>query len=418
MISEALGIAGHRNYSAGTNHGYAATIGGDIGSFHHNLLAHCEGRNWSMGGGTDANGEYAGRLDIFNNVVYNWHERTTDGGAHEVNFVGNYYKMGADTKEKCLFSLDIEGNLKGTQSAYISGNVRDNRDGSLTIDKEGDTYRMRIRDGRSSVDWEYFVGAPFFPSYATIETASEAYKSVLSDVGANQPMQDLTDQRVVSETLSRSYTYVGSKSGIKGEIDDEQDAGGFEDYPEELRPISYDTDYDGLPNWWEDIRGTDPRTRTRDYVETNTDMEGDGYTELERYLDFMAQPHVWMPPTTQTVIDVKKLFAGYTNHPVFSVATAGTGVTATLTDGLLTIQAGDAKALATLTLTVTDADNASYERRLCVAVTDNTTVANAISHIEAESPTTAPLYDLAGRRLSAPHAKGIYITGGRKVIIH
>ena len=417
MISEALGIAGHRNYSAGTNHGYAATIGGDIGSFHHNLLAHCEGRNWSMGGGTDANGEYAGRLDIFNNVVYNWHGRTTDGGAHEVNFVGNYYKMGADTKEKCLFSLDIEGNLKGTQSAYISGNVRDNRDGSLTVDKEGDTYRMRIRDGRPSVDWEYFVNAPFFLSYATIETASEAYKSVLSDVGANQPMQDLTDQRVVSETLSRNYTYVGSKSGIKGEIDDEQDAGGFEDYPEELRPISYDTDYDGLPNWWEDIRGTDPRTRTRDYVETNTDMEGDGYTELERYLDFMAQPHVWLAPAAKTVIDVKNLFAGYTNHPVFSVATTGTGVTATLTDGVLTIQAGDAKALATMTLTVTDAEYAVNERRLCVAVTDNTTVANGISHIEAESPTYAPLYDLAGRSLSVPHNKGIYIMGGRKVII-
>ena len=84
VISEALGIAGHRNYPEGTNHGYAATIGGDIGSFHHNLLANCEGRNWSMGGGTDANGAYAGRLDIFNNVVYNWNKRTTD--QNEVSF--------------------------------------------------------------------------------------------------------------------------------------------------------------------------------------------------------------------------------------------------------------------------------------------------------------------------------------------
>ena len=55
-----------------------------------------------MGGGTDANGYYAGRLDIFNNVVYNWVTRTTDGGAHEVNFVNNYYKMGTDTKHTVL----------------------------------------------------------------------------------------------------------------------------------------------------------------------------------------------------------------------------------------------------------------------------------------------------------------------------
>ena len=73
-------------------HGYAASIGGDIGSFHHNLLAHCEGRNWSLAGGLDGDNYYAGRLDIFNNLVYNWGGRATDGGAHEVNFVNNYYK--------------------------------------------------------------------------------------------------------------------------------------------------------------------------------------------------------------------------------------------------------------------------------------------------------------------------------------
>ena len=96
LISEALNEAGHKNYPAGTQHGYAASIGGEIGSFHHNLLAHCAGRNWSLAGGlTHGTTTYAGRLDIRNNVVYNWRNRTTDGGAHEVNFVNNYYKPGA-----------------------------------------------------------------------------------------------------------------------------------------------------------------------------------------------------------------------------------------------------------------------------------------------------------------------------------
>ena len=97
LISEALNIAGHQNYPAGTAHGYAATVGGDMASLHHNLLAHCSGRNWSLGGGLDAAANFAGRLDIRNNVVYNWRSRTTDGGAMEVNFVNNYYKPGAAT---------------------------------------------------------------------------------------------------------------------------------------------------------------------------------------------------------------------------------------------------------------------------------------------------------------------------------
>ncbi|HMP07840.1 MAG TPA: hypothetical protein PJ982_15935, partial [Lacipirellulaceae bacterium] len=81
LISEALNVAGHRKYEPGKQHGYAASISGDIGSFHHNLLAHCSGRNWSLAGGLDQASRHAGRLDIRNNVVYNWGHRTTDGGA-------------------------------------------------------------------------------------------------------------------------------------------------------------------------------------------------------------------------------------------------------------------------------------------------------------------------------------------------
>lgn len=72
MISEPLNIAGHQNYPPGTAHGYSASISGDVGSFHHNLLAHAWGRSWSMAGGVDAEGNFAGRLDLRNNVVYNF----------------------------------------------------------------------------------------------------------------------------------------------------------------------------------------------------------------------------------------------------------------------------------------------------------------------------------------------------------
>ena len=416
MISEALGIAGHRNYAAGTNHGYAATIGGNIGSFHHNLLADCEGRNWSMGGGTNANGEYAGRLDIFNNVVYNWHKRTTDGGAHEVNFVGNYYKCGAANALNVLFSLDIEGNLKGTQSAYVSGNIRDNQDGTLSEDKLNDTYRMNIRDGRPSVDWEYFVNAPFFPSYAKIETAQEAYKSVLSDVGANQPVQDQTDLRIIGETQNRSYTYVGSKSGIKGEIDSEADAGGFEEYPETAWADNYDSDMDGLPDWWEEMRSLNANSPAQDFSDSNADSDGDGYTELDHYLDFLAQPHVILAPGASTTIDLKTLFAGYTNSPAFTAESNSTAATATIANGsVLTVKAGDTRTLATITLGVKDAAGATYQRRFCVAVTDHATTGVGASLVNSEERIVNSVYNLHGQKVGRNY-KGIVIMNGKKML--
>ncbi|MDO4801790.1 MAG: hypothetical protein Q4A15_06460, partial [Prevotellaceae bacterium] len=64
IIAEALGIADHKNYPAGTNHGFAATIDGKIGSHHHNLLVNCNGRNWSMGGGMDGENRAIGQMDI------------------------------------------------------------------------------------------------------------------------------------------------------------------------------------------------------------------------------------------------------------------------------------------------------------------------------------------------------------------
>ena len=72
LISEPLNVAGHHNYPVGYAHGFAATISGDVGSFHHNLLAHAEGRSWSMGGNLDDSGVFWGKLDITNNVVYNF----------------------------------------------------------------------------------------------------------------------------------------------------------------------------------------------------------------------------------------------------------------------------------------------------------------------------------------------------------
>ncbi|MCP5547408.1 MAG: T9SS C-terminal target domain-containing protein, partial [Akkermansiaceae bacterium] len=203
LISEALAIAGHSNYPPGTDHGYAATIGGDIASYHHNLLAHCSGRNWSLGGGLDAQNNFAGRLDIRNNVVYNWRSRTTDGGAMEVNFVNNYYKPGAATTfTPYAVTINHEDNFGGSQQCYFAGNIMQGyfNESNQTVGR-----RSVVDAGVPTPTYETFVSTPFFDHHVTTQTATGGYKRVLSDVGANRPIDD-HDTRVIQETVTGTYT--------------------------------------------------------------------------------------------------------------------------------------------------------------------------------------------------------------------
>lgn len=311
IISEALGITGHKNYADGTNHGYAATIDGRIGSWHHNLLVNCEGRNWSMGGGMDGNNRPIGGLDLFNNVVYNWHNRTTDGNCHAVNFVNNYYKMGADTRKTVLFTQDFEDAIApdGIDQAYIKGNIRENKSHSLTQDALNDTYNAT---GNIPTTYQYRVNKPLFESYATIHTAKDAMKIVTSDAGATMPMRDEHHIRNIRETLDGTHTYVGSKSKIKGEIDTEADitehadGKGWEVYPEEARPENWDTDQDGMPDWYEALIHSDAHTANQ-----NDDPDSDGWTLLEDYLELMAHPYVVVEPNGMATLDLKPYFAGF-----------------------------------------------------------------------------------------------------------
>lgn len=311
VISEALGITGHKNYADGTNHGYAATIDGRIGSWHHNLLVNCEGRNWSMGGGMDGNNRPIGGLDLFNNVVYNWHNRTTDGNCHAVNFVNNYYKMGADTRKTILFTQDFEDAIApdGIDQAYIKGNIRENKSHSLTQDALNDTYNAT---GNIPTTYQYRVNKPLFESYATIHTAKDAMKIVTSDAGATMPMRDEHHIRNIRETLDGTHTYVGSKSKIKGEIDTEADitehadGKGWEVYPEEARPENWDTDQDGMPDWYEALIHSDAHTANQ-----NDDPDSDGWTLLEDYLELMAHPYVVVEPNGMATLDLKPYFAGF-----------------------------------------------------------------------------------------------------------
>lgn len=409
MIAEALGIADHKNYSAGTNHGYAATIDGRIGSWHHNLLLNCEGRNWSMGGGMDGQNRPIGGLDLFNNVCYNWHSRTTDGNCHAVNFVNNYYKMGADTNKKILFSQDFEDAIApdGVDQAYVSGNIRENKNHTLTYDKKGETYKAT---GNIPTTYKYLVDEPLFASYATIHTAKDALKIVTSDGGATMPMRDDQHLRVIREAIEGTYTYTGSRSGIKGEIDHEDDAGGWEVYPEEHRSADFDTDQDGMPNWYEKVINSDISTANH-----NDDPDNDGYTLLEDYLDFMAHPYLIVAPNESKTINMKPYFRGFygfngeTSEPVYSITSNSPLFVATVSDSIITVQAKEEGGIGMITVKVTDTDGASFEQQLGIAITGETTGIHTVWNEDQIEVAKREFFTLDGKKVDKFDAHNVYV---------
>ncbi|MBZ4043879.1 pectate lyase family protein [Flavobacterium hibisci] len=358
LISEALNVAGHDKYEAGKMHGYAATIGGDIGSFHHNLLAHNYGRNWSIGGGLSGDGFYTGRLDIRNNVVYNWGKRTTDGGANEVNFVNNFYKPGASTGIFVALNAQHEGVGKGMQRYFFDGNVMP----GYFDEKSQEKGRKRTITNNDKVDYETFVDKPFFESYVNTQSAKGAYKNVLSDVGANQPFFDKHDNRIVEETLKGTFTYKGSKSGLGGMIDNEEDAGGWPNFPSETRPADWDTDHDGLPDWWEKAFGLNENSKPGDFSDANADLDEDGFTQLDNYLDWITQPHFFVKSGEQTVLNAADYFKAYEASPVFTFSD--------LTNGRVILKGKEVQftpiesGLASFVLTVKDADGDTMSRTI------------------------------------------------------
>ena len=356
LISEMLNIAGHDKYPAGTEHGYAASIGGEIATFHHNLLAHNEGRNWSLAGGLDANGNFSGSLDIFNNVVYNWGGRTTDGGAHRVNFVNNFYKPGAGTTHFLALTADYD-NFPGTQQYYMAGNVMP---GYFQTNNQA---AGRTSKGYTPTNYSTWVSAPFFPSYAVIDEVTNAYKRVLCDVGCNQPVVDSHDSRIIRETINSNYTYTGTGpyGGRKGMPNTTDDVGGWEDYGNYSRPAEWDTDNDGMPDWWETIKGLNPNSAPDDFTDSNADLLGDEYTELERYLHWLAAPHFDCTNGTPLDVDLTTFTRGYTNNGPICAVYAPTNGSVTLIGGKTARFNSNiaSNALGSFTFTVTDAQGAS-----------------------------------------------------------
>jgi hypothetical protein len=351
-------------------------------------------------------------------VCYNWHNRTTDGNCHAVNFVNNYYKMGADTRKTILFTQDFEDAIApdGVDQAYIKGNIRENKNHTLTQDAVNETYNAT---GNIPTTYQYRVSQPLFESYATIHSAKDAMKIVTSYAGATMPMRDEHHQRNIRETLDGTYTYIGSKSKIKGEIDTEADitehaAGkGWETYPEERRAADWDTDQDGMPDWYEHLVGSNANTANQ-----NDDPNGDGWTLLEDYLELMAHPYVEMASNGEATIDVKPYFAGFYGQngksvtPTYRLPLAPNGVFGATMDGsVLKVFAlqPNAQGVYSIDVTVDDGETTFTQRFGIIITADPTAIRKPLVDIDQIEAAKREFFTADGRQVTTLSPHGVYM---------
>lgn len=342
-ITEGLANPGH---SKGA-HSYGGIWGGKEASFHHNFIAHVQNRaprfNGARYGWTGYNKDkYTStvdgeRVDFRNCVIYNWGNGNGcyggPGGGY-INILNNYYKAGpgtknttrvtqisvadagnADDKHKELYGLSSRYYINGN---YVSAaNNPENYDwAGVIIDGglkklDGETY-IPDKDHQFGEKVEYVsidgvdcvklkLDEPIDGGDVSTHSAEEAYNSILDYVGASL-VRDAVDLRLMEECRTGTVTYLGNAplpgkaaSGTKGILDYINDPEGEENtktasFPvlqEVSRSAGFDTDGDGIPDYWEVANGLDPNDPS-DALLFSIDSNG-WYRNIEVYANSLVE---------------------------------------------------------------------------------------------------------------------------------
>lgn len=223
IISESLNESTHNK----GQHGYGSLIrtNGSV-TFHHNLYAFHRSRSPRPG----TYGEGSILFDFRNNVMYRGGQGYSAADPVRMNFVANHHP-------------DTPFNATDTCEHYTEGNAG------------------TIKGGQARK-------APFDTAPVTTSTTEDARAAVLDAAGANLPVRDAADARVIALV----------RAGEGKLLMRVEDAGGWPVLESTAPPA--DADGDGMPDTWELEHGLDSGQ-----ADSNRDPDGDGYTNLEAYLN-------------------------------------------------------------------------------------------------------------------------------------
>ncbi|MDP4276778.1 MAG: hypothetical protein Q8914_04000 [Bacteroidota bacterium] len=345
IVSQSLRNAGHVKGA----HGYGGNWGGSGASYHHNLVCHHDSRTPRLGPRPSTQTDE--RMDMRNNVIYNWAGNGCYGGeGMHVNLVNNYYKPGPGTKQKsasiqyriagigirtttyCQNNPSFAPMLHVWGKFYVDGNYV-NEHSDVTADNwtkgiyeqisNSTTDNLFTQETKDTMK----LSVPIDYIYTTTHSAQKAYENVLKYAGASCS-RDWVDTLMVYDTRYGKASHTGAGSGdVYGIIDSQDDnkpAGAdstWNAWPTlNSQPAPADKDQDGMPDVWETANGLNPA----DASDRNK-LDTAGFTMLEVYMNSLVSNIMdaeneggqasgytvsTTPPPTTTIILSQASYAG------------------------------------------------------------------------------------------------------------
>lgn len=285
------------------NHAFGSTTGGENSTLIRNMWADNTGRNPSVGW----NGVYT----FVNNVVFNWHHRSMDGGDYTTNFniINNYFKPGPVTPKNEPVGHRIlkpeSGRSKLKEKVfgrvYASGNIMEGYP-EITKDPWAGGIQVEGEGGKELPDagqYKDFMKSdePFPMAAVSILSAEQSYKWVPENTGATLPHRDAVDIRIAKQVETGKIEYKEMKTDTDfqfkvrklpkdsyklGIITAPWQVGG---YPEYKGTPYKDSDNDGMPDAYEIAHGLNPHDASD---ASKPAKNGGGYTNIEVYLNTVA----------------------------------------------------------------------------------------------------------------------------------
>ena len=329
IISEPLGDPNALIHPYGTNHAYGLNCSATTLSIHHNLIAKYVMRGPQFEANDAVSGQgYEVWKEAVNNVLFDYwnsgsrYRTGVEEGAGNIpfrfHFIKNFYIRSPARTSARDIEADRNYGVTNTIKVHVSGNIGPNRPND-TMDQWSLVMlsdRTPIRSAPADIQAQ-MSDVPLFtpPVPVTAHSASNAYKQVVSLAGYNN-VRDAVDLRVISNVVNRTFTsYPHSQSEVGG-------------WPTlNTYNVPTDTDRDGMPDYWETSLGLNP------YVGNNNHTNTDGYTDLEHYLNWLADLHAVCAQGTFVDVNLGNFTAGMANNATYTVSNPTNGVVSLLGDG-------------------------------------------------------------------------------------